>query len=300
MDVTYRPARPEDLEPGLRVVQQAFNELRGRNGLRPVALREPTFQRFAYAEDPTGLWVAEREGTVIGFAFSWMRQRFWYLAQLFIRPDIQASGIGQALMSRTLEQAARNGAENRALITLGYNLASTGLYIRNGLYPREPLYRLVAPAGLLAGRLIADTDTVATPLGPFPGEHAWLDAVEEAVIGFRRETQHRFMQSTPGMRALRVDAGGRPAGYAYVSAECHIGPLLAVPEADEARVVLAAIRAALVGAPKQVSLIVPGRAERILAALSPLGFRIEESMLMMAARSFGDWARYLPSSPGVM
>jgi len=113
----------------------------------------------------------------------------------------------------------RNGAENRALITPGYNMASTGLYIRNGLYPREPLYRLVASTVMLADRLVPDSDTVATPLGPMPGEHACLDAVEEAVIGFRRETQHRFMQSTLGLRALRIDAGGRPAGYAYVSAE---------------------------------------------------------------------------------
>ena len=82
------------------------------------------------------------EGTIVGFACSWMRQRFWYLGHLFICPDIQARGIGQALMSRTLEQAARTGAENRALITPGYNMASTGLYIRNGLVPREPLYRL--------------------------------------------------------------------------------------------------------------------------------------------------------------
>ena len=65
-------------------------------------------------------------------------------------------------------------------------------------------------------------------------------------------------------------------------------------------VVLAAIRAGLIGGPKQVSLVVPGRVERILATLSSPGFRIEESMLMMAARSFGDWARYLPNSPGVM
>jgi len=108
------------------------------------------------------------------------------------------------------------------------------------------------------------------------------------------------MQSASGARALRIEAGGRPAGYAYVSAEGHIGPLLAAPEADEVAVVLAAIREGLVGAPKQVSLVVPGRAERILAALSPLGFRIEESMLLMAARSFGDWARYLPNSPGIM
>ena len=300
MDVIYRPARPEDLEPGLRVVEQAYNDLRGRYWLHPVALREPRFQRFGHAEDPTGLWVAEAESTVIGFAYSWMRQRFWYLAQLFIRPDIQARGIGQALMSRTLEQATRNGAENRALITPGYNMASTGLYIRNGLYPRESLYRLVAPAEVLAGRLDSNSNTVATSLESVTNGLAWIGAVEEAVIGFRRETQHRFMQSADGMRALRIDAGGRPAGYVYISAEGHIGPLLAAPEADEAAVVLAAIREVLVGAPKQISLVVPGRAERILATLLPLGFRIEESMLMMAARSFGDWSRYLPNSPGTM
>ena len=128
---------------------------------------------------------------IIGFAYSWMRQRFWYLAYLFIRLDIQTRGIGQALMSRTLEQATRNGAENLALITTGYNMASTGLYIRNGLYPREPLYRMVAEAEVLAGRLDSNSNTVATPLEPVPNVLAWLGAVEEAVIGFRRETQHR-------------------------------------------------------------------------------------------------------------
>jgi GNAT superfamily N-acetyltransferase len=300
MDVTYRPARPEDLEPGLRVVEQAFNELRVRNGLRPMALGEPVFQRFGHAEDPTGLWVAEAQGTIIGFAYSWMRQRFWYLAYLFIRPDIQARGIGQMLMSRTLDQATRNGAENRALITLGYNMASIGLYIRNGLYPREPLYRLVAPTEVLVGRLVTNSNTVATSLGPYPDQHTWLNAVEEAVIGFRRGTQHRFMQTSWGLRAFRIEAGGRPAGYAYVSAAGHVGPVLATPEADEVAVVLTAIREGLAGQPKQISLVVPGRAERILAALSPLGFRIEESTVMMAARSFGDWTRYLPSSPGIM
>jgi hypothetical protein len=45
---------------------------------------------------------------------------------------------------------------------------------------------------------------------------------------------------------------------------------------------------------------VPGRAERILAALFAVGFRVQESLLLMAARSFGDWSRYLPSNPGFM
>jgi GNAT superfamily N-acetyltransferase len=208
---------PEDLDRGVRVVQQAFTELRVRHGLSPSPPGPPAFQRFIHAEDPSGLWVAEAGGEIIGFACSWMRQRFWYLAQLFILPDIQARGVGHALMSRTLEEAASNGAENRALITLGYNLASTGLYIRNGLYPREPLYRLVAPAAALDGRQRPDPDHRTQPLAPWPGEQDWLDAVEEEVIGFRRGTQHRFRQATPGMRALRADR------HIYISAEGHIG-----------------------------------------------------------------------------
>lgn len=300
MPISIRPAREEDLEAGLAVVATAFNDLRTRNGLRPVALRTTAFQRFGHAEDASGLWVAEDGGRVIGFAYSWTRQRFWYLAQLFVLPQVQAGGVGQALLSRTLEQAARNDATNHVLITLGYNMASTGLYIRNGLYPREPLYRLVAPASGLVARIPEDAGTTAAPLPAWPAEGAWLGAVEEAVIGFRRTTQHGFLQSTPGMRALLCTQEDRPAGYAYVSAEGHVGPLLAAPGTDEARVVLAGVRAAAEGGAAQVSLIVPGRAERVLAALVPLGFRIEESMLLMAARPFGDWTRYLPSSPGVM
>ena len=50
-------------------------------------------------------------------------------------------------------RAERNGATNRALITPAYNIASTGLYLNNGLYPREPLYRMAAPAQAVAQNL---------------------------------------------------------------------------------------------------------------------------------------------------
>ena len=75
----------------------------------------------------------------MGFGFSWMCEKFWFLAQLFIKPETQARGVGQALLSNTLQQAEQNGTDNRALITLAYNTASTDLYVRNGMYPREPL-----------------------------------------------------------------------------------------------------------------------------------------------------------------
>jgi len=151
MDITYRPAKQEDLEEAERVAQQSGNELRVRHGGRPSSAPPSiAFPEFCLAQDPAGLWVAEDGDTILGFGFSWMTEKFWFLSQLFVRPEIQAKGIGQALLSKTLMQAERNGAANRALITFAYNIASIGFYLKNGLYPREPLHRMAAPAQAVA------------------------------------------------------------------------------------------------------------------------------------------------------
>src|SRR4029078_12551860 len=65
-------------------------------GSRGSRRRQIAFPKFCLAEDPDGLWVAEHGGTIVGFGFSWMTETFWFLSQLFVRPEIQAKGIGQA------------------------------------------------------------------------------------------------------------------------------------------------------------------------------------------------------------
>ena len=102
MDITYRPAECEDLEDAERVVQEAGNELRVRHARR-LWLAPPPIA--CLAENPTGLWVAEHGDTIVGFGFSWMTEKFWFLSQLFVRPQTQAKGAGQALLSKTLMQA---------------------------------------------------------------------------------------------------------------------------------------------------------------------------------------------------
>jgi len=235
----------------------------------------------------------------VGFGFAWMRQRFWLLAQLFTEPGAQAKGVGRALLSKTFEHAERNGAENRALITMAYNTTSTGLYVRNGLYPREPLFRVVAPAPAIA-RHIAAADHEAVPIAPWPEPREWLGQIDEEVLGFRREEHHAFLLGGPAARAVRIGRAGCPAGYAYISAEGHIGPLAVAPGADAEGVVLAALRCALEVRPQRLSMIVPGKADRILGAASDLGFRIDEPFVVLSARSFGDWRHYLPGNPGFM
>jgi GNAT superfamily N-acetyltransferase len=300
MAITYRPAKLEDLEEAERVVQEAGNALRVRHGRQPWPMPPPiAFPKFCLAEDPDGLWVAERGDTIVGFGFSWMTGRFWFLSQLFVRPETQAQGIGQALLSRTLMQAERNGATNRALITPAYNIASTGLYLNNGLYPREPLYRMAAPAQAVARDLV-DAEYDATPIAPWPEPREWMAKIDEALLGLRRDLHHRFLLGGGAARGFRIEQASRTAGYAYISAEGHVGPLAIAPDADAKAVVTTALRCALESKPSQISMIVPGRADLVMKAVLALGFRIEEPYVLMASRPFGNWCNYLPRTPGSM
>jgi hypothetical protein len=83
VDITYRPAKCEDLEEAERVVQEAGNELRVRHSRQPWPAPPPiAFPKFCLSEDPTGLWVAEHGDTIDGFGFSWMTEKFWFVATL--------------------------------------------------------------------------------------------------------------------------------------------------------------------------------------------------------------------------
>src|SRR6266403_1498754 len=305
MDITYRPAKAEDLEEAERVAQQSGNALRVRHGLQPWPAPPSTaFPKFCLARDPSGLWVAEDGNTIVGFGFSWMTEKFWCLSQLFVSPGMQAKGIGQALLSKTLLQAEHNGADNRALITFAFNIASTGLYLKNGLYPREPLYRMAAPAQAVAQNL-ADAGYAVTPIAPWPesGEWPageWTGRIDQDLLGFRRDLHHQFLLHSFAVRAVRIEHAGRIAGYAYISAGGHVGPLAIAPDADAKAVVTTALRCALEGGARQVSMLVPGRADIVMQTALALGFRIEVPLVLMAWQPFGNWRNYLPRTPGFL
>lgn len=297
MIVTYRPAREADLEPAIRIVADAINDLRARHGLVPdYAPRPPAFQRHCLAADPDGLWIAERDGNMAGYGFAWVCQDFWFLAQLFIRPDAQSAGIGQALFDKTLAPGERHRTTNRALITFAYNRASTGLYIRNGLYPRQPLYAMQAPAERIRAGL-GGTRYETAPLPPEPP--GWIGDLDTQVLGFRRDEHHGFQAGNAAARGIQITDAGKPVGYAYITGG-HIGPLAIDPGANAAQAVNAVLRSVLSDNPAQVDLMVPGAAEAVLGELTKAGFRITEPMVLLSAKPFGNWRCYLPNNPGYM
>ena len=295
-----RPARAEDLQTAQELVVRSINDLTERHGFGPMASARPAdFQRFSLNDDPDGLWVAEADGEIVGFTFSWVNDDFWFLAELFINPARQGDGIGGALLARTFEHARKAGARNRALITFTFNTVSQGLYIKHGLFPRLPLYFFRAECAALKersqhGRL----RTVDMANAPEHGEV--LARLDRGALGFSRDKHHRFLRGDATVRGILLHRGNDCVGYAYVSASGHIGPLAVVQRDDMGAAFATALDVAAGSGASHVSALLPGVSDVSLGIATACGMRITFPMVLMSASEFGDWQRYLPRNPGFM
>jgi hypothetical protein len=264
-----------------------------------TAGRPTRFESFSLRDDPDGLWVAEEAGEIIGFGFSWVCGDLWFLAELFVSPDHQGRGIGNALLALTEEHARKSGATHRALITFAFNTVSQGLYIQHGMFPRLPLYNVSVSRAHLAKRLQGDRLAHA-PIERGPLHFRTLAAIDEGVLGVSREKHHRHLIENGELRGVVFSAHADPAGYAYISPGGHIGPL-AVARPD---FLAAAFRTALMVAAEadsgQVSAFLPGTGEDVLRVAVEYGMRITFPMVLASTGNFGNWSQYLPRNPGFM
>jgi ribosomal protein S18 acetylase RimI-like enzyme len=295
-----RPARAEDLQTAQQLVARSINDLTERHGFGPMASVRPVdFQLFSLKDDPDGLWVAEANGEIVGFTFSWVNDDFWFLAELFINPARQGDGIGRALLTRTFEHARKKAARNRALITFTFNTVSQGLYIKHGLLPRLPLYFFRIERAALKAR--SSREQLRAADIPDDGEsRELLTRIDRSSLGFSRHKHHAFLRSDGATRGVLFYHGGDCVGYAYVNASGHIGPLAVLRRDDIGVAFATALDIAAEGEASHVSAFLPGTSEASLAIATACGMRITFPMVLMSAEEFGDWQRYLPRNPGFM
>jgi GNAT superfamily N-acetyltransferase len=301
MPLVYRPARAQDLDPAQQLVVRCINDLTERHGFGPMAVVRPAqFQSFSLKDDTGGLWVAEDAGAIVGFAFSWVCGDLWFLAELFVSPDHQGRGIGHELLKRTSDHAEKSAARNRALITFAFNTVSLGLYARNGMFPRLPLYNLNVAREVLTERL-PGARLRCVPIENDPAQLRSIGRIDEAVLGVSRDKHHRHLIADSGLRGVLFHAAGdEVAGYAYLSPSGHIGPLGVAQPALLGPAFETALHLATEGGPAQVSALIPGPSDVALGTAMAHGMRITFPMVLVAAREFGKWTQYLPRNPGFM
>ncbi|TPI41894.1 GNAT family N-acetyltransferase [Mesorhizobium sp. B3-1-9] len=300
MSLVYRPARADDLVATDALVVASINELTTRHGFGPMAATSPpNFQLFSLEDDPGGLWVAEDDGDIAGFAWSWVCGDIWFLAQLFVDPGRQGRGIGNTLLERTMEHARASGAAHKALITFTFNRVSQGLYMRHGLFPKTPIY-LLSAARERVTKALPEPPLRAVEMDDSAATMEKLAEIDARALGASRVKHHRYLRTDPSTTGVLLFAGGEAVGYGYINAGGHIGPLAVmrpdiVRDAFATALLLAADRSA-----EKVSAFLPGTCGSALGLAIDQGMRITFPMLLMASPGYGDWTQYLPRNPGFM
>ncbi|HUC52008.1 MAG TPA: GNAT family N-acetyltransferase [Xanthobacteraceae bacterium] len=300
MSTTLRPARADELQRAQELIVSSINDLTQRHGFGAMAsVRPAAFQLYCFNEDADGFWIAEDEGEIVGSAFSWVCGDLWFLAELFIAPRMQGSGIGRQLLRQALRHADRAGAKTRALITFTFNTVSQGLYVRHGMFPRLPVYMLnVDRKSLLDSRPDARLEFRRAEASR--SHLAMLGVLDMSALGVSRESHHKYLLNDPAMRGYFLNEGNDCIGYAYVAATGHVGPLAVVRRDVMAAAFDGALMIAAEGGADRISAFLPGHCETALGVAANHRMRITLPMVLVSDREFGDWTRYLPRNPGFM
>ncbi len=300
MRIDFRRARADEMKQAQELVIRSINDLTERHGFGPVASARPLdFQLFSRKDDTDGLWVAEADGEMLGFAFSWVSGDFWFLAELFVSPAQQGRKVGSELLMRTFDHARKAGVCNKALITFTFNTVSRALYIRHGLFPRLPIYFFSATRAALR------TDQPGAELRIVRLENAnmhrdELERLDRSALGFSRAKHHAFLLGDAATKGALLYVDDDCVGYAYVNAVGHIGPVAVARPDSMGAAFKAALRLAAETGAAQVSAFLPGVNTSALGSALGHGMRMSFPMVLVSEHDFGDWTRYLPRNPGFM
>jgi GNAT superfamily N-acetyltransferase len=127
--------------------------------------------RRILATDPRGCWVTEDAGGLTGVAAAVLRDGLWGLSLLVVRPDLQSTGIGSALLRSTLEYGA---SAHGGIILASQDSRALRAYARAGFALHPSLSATGVPRGMIG----------CAGVRPFaPHDHELAAAVDRAVRG---------------------------------------------------------------------------------------------------------------------
>jgi len=324
--VTYRPGRDEDLDACTRLWKTAVEDYTTRLG-QPQLPEElgPVRRLLAHctATDPDRFWVATDAEGIAGFSSATVREGLWFLAMLFVRPTLQAHGVGQALMDRA--QAGRDvdpggpavpgpddpldtGIHTWGMCTDAAQPISNALYAKRGMPPRIPAFRLVGEVRRWNALPVLPASLEALPFeavsmqGPEGTRRLAevIDGIDRELIGSAHPEDHRFLRLDGRTGFLVRDRGtGRATGYAYGSGVGRLGPVAALDAGLLPTLIGVAVRDTPTLA--TVAMWVPGTADRALRTLLEAGLRIEGIPgLICWSRPSHPFERYLPISLAIV
>lgn len=301
MESTVGQLREADLLEAGRLMYRSMNYFRKRAGMpqettrlrRPVPLLE-----HIYNQSPGLSWGAYHNGKLVGFLASHIRDLQWYIAYIFVDPLYHDQGIGRQLVEAGIEEARRRDMRFLSGCTFSYNTRAIGLLSHCGLYPRKNIMRLQRPARCKLA-LPPRTTTVEIEAISNVETVAELNRLDCEVRGANRSVDHCYWLADNNYKGYIFTAGGRTAGYAYITLDGHIGPVLAARDTFLTDILNHCLHELVQFHDGEIDVWINGKNFGGLRLLLETGFRYGEIAVLMTNRIFCDLRRYLPHSMAV-
>jgi mycothiol synthase len=138
-DVTIRTFEPDDIDAIVQVNGRAF-----ASHPEQGSMDRADFDQRAGSDwfDPAGLFVAERDGTVVGFHWTKVEGDLGEVYVVGVDPTEQGSGLGTSLTARGLRHLHDSGIRTVDLYVEGDNDPALAVYRRLGFteHARDVLY----------------------------------------------------------------------------------------------------------------------------------------------------------------
>lgn len=288
----YRPTRPEDLLPAMKMVMHTFNHLRKQHHMRtePVRWREvPVFPRHLLETDSASSWCAMAGDAIVGYGHALNRGKQWYLAYLFVHPKVQDKGVGRKLLESVWRDEP---GVTHSLCTFAFNPQAIGIYSQFGMSPVMDLGILTTTVGHLQkperpGLVLSDQLSAKDLL--------WINQLEDEIRGYRRPEEWHLWTTDPEFKPYIFRDKGQRVAYAVVYKDVQIGPVGAISNSYQTKAVAELLNLLPADRNHPVKLTPPGSNLPLYQMLIKSGFRCEELAVFMSDNSYCDFTRYCPT-----
>ncbi len=309
--VSIRKARQDDFPKISNLLRSTVDDLLKKRGFyetspfassrQPPPPPQQTYPWFDFGlkEDPEGFYVAESGDEIAGISLSWVRGSLWYLAHLFISPNNQGLNIGQKLLDRAWQNQKEAPITIRALATFAYNPVSISLYVKYGMYPRDPLYFMEGTKQEVKTERTA-TGIVEEKISDFGNVQDKFSRIDQATLGYPRNKNHEFLTGLPNCQGYIFSEGHEPVGYSYVWKSGRIGPLAATSHAIFPEIVKASLQLAAQQEGPNIGMLVTGSNDTLMKIAFDLKMRILDNFLFMSSKPFPNFNNYIVYPTGAM
>lgn len=230
-ELLLRPMTHEDIETVRDVGQVAWSDLAmhdiGRKFRYPK--RSEKIIDAYIAKDPEGCIVAERDGKIIGSAFSHTWGKVGWIGPLEVLPSHQGSGVGKALLRGCEMYLERSGCQVIGLETMAHLPKQLHFYMSSGYTPKnltmimeKVLRREAEPEGVEEARS-QDMDSIVKGIAKLSARvNPLLDYSLEAKVIVEKRLGNVFLSregdQLVGAALLHTYQRGEEAPYSSIKA----------------------------------------------------------------------------------